>query len=529
VSRRATCLACAGTVLLVLVVLAVQMSPVLNPPKWDEFIVVYDAHRVAAGQVPYRDFFNFIPPGVFLVLAAVFKAVGASSLTMGRYVSGAGMIALFVLAAWALRRRGWSGATSCLWAAVVPVALYGFWAVPSHHWFSALCGVGVLAVLGRGSNLGKGEWFGAGLLTGLSGTFVQTAGVSLAAFCVVLAVMNREGRGRNTVALAGGIAAVWGPLLLGLFLLGAAPGFFRDVILWPVRNYARGGNENEGAALQDLPWRLSDLWASWKAEPSAARALMTTAGFLLYAALALAFMAVLVFCTISLFRMLRDRKIRDPWPAASLLAVSLALGLAARGNANWLHLIYSLALLGPLCLASAGYWSAWPRLRRGSTMGLLGVLLASGALYQTRGLWFHTPAAWEFTDVDRPIREQSINRFLRSPGVLTPGDTLAAFPEGGEVYLYSAPAAVGYTYFLPLNRHYNTLEDHRAVAGQIEGRRPKWILITPDMEQDYLDPGSPLFEVLTSLYERKRVIGNAVVYQLVVKRPVWPLLHGTVP
>ncbi len=63
------------------------VSPVINPPKWDEFIVIYDAHRVATGQVPYRDFFNFIPPGVFFALAVMSKAAGGTTLTLGRYAA----------------------------------------------------------------------------------------------------------------------------------------------------------------------------------------------------------------------------------------------------------------------------------------------------------------------------------------------------------------------------------------------------------------------------------------------------------
>jgi hypothetical protein len=514
VSRFSTLLTCAGAAMLVLAVLAVQISPVMNPPKWDEFIVVYDAHRVTVGQVPYRDFFNFIPPGVFLVLAATFKAAGASSLTVGRYVSSFGMIALFGLAAWAFRRRSWSGSASCLWAAVVPVALFGFWAVPSHHWMAAACAAGIVAAVGRGGALRSGEWFSAGLLTGLAGTFVQTAGVSLAAFCIVLTMMSLENRAKNTGALAAGVAAVWVPLLLAFFLMGAAPGFFRDVILWPAKNYARGGNENAGAALQDLPWRLSNLVATYKADPSAPRAIVTLAGFLLYAAVAVAALTMLAFCALSLFRVLRHRKIQDPMPVASLLAISLAVGLAARGNANWLHLIYLLALLGPLCLASTDPWSAWKPWCRVFATILLGLLIAAGALYQTRGLWVHVPEAWEWTDVDRPIRDQAVNRWLRTPGILAPGDTIAAFPEGGEVYLYAAPAAVGYTYFRPLVERYNSYEDHVAVAAQIEVKAPKFILVPPGMERDYMDLSSPVGRVMSARYERGATVGNAVIFHL---------------
>jgi hypothetical protein len=515
VSRLAARLICAGVTTLVLAVLAVQISPVMNPPKWDEFIVVYDAHRITAGQVPYRDFFNFIPPGVFLVLAAPLKAAGASSLTVGRYVSSFGMIALFGLAAWALRRRGWSGATSCLWAAVVPVALFGFWAVPSHHWMAAACAAGLTATLARPREAGAMAAFGAGLCTGLAGLFTQTAGLLLAACSLVLLVQVSRRPGTALAAWVAGVGAIWGPVLTGLALLGGGGAFVRDVILWPVRNYSREGNENAGAALQDLPWRVGDLWGVLGGTHlTVGHVVVSVVGLVLYGALILGLLTLMALATAQFVRILRRRSLGEPWLGAAVLATFLMLGLTAKGSANWLHVVFAAALLAPLWLTALGEWGLWTRAARVGAAVLLGVLLGAGALYHARGLWFHAPEAWEFTDVDRPIREQSVNRWLRSPGVLEPGDTIAAFPEGGEVYLYSAPAAVGYTYFLPLNRGYNSLEDHTVVARQIEQRRPKFILVPPDMERDYLDQDSPVSGVLASWYERKQVIGNAVLYQL---------------
>jgi len=519
VSRRAECLMCGGTALLALAVLAAQISPVMNPPKWDEFIVVYDAHRVAAGQVPYRDFFNFIPPGVFLVLAAVFEAVGTSSLTVGRYFSGLGMIAFFGLTAWALRRRGWGRAMSFLWAAVIPVSLYGFWAVPSHHWMAAACAAGLAMALAKPEEAGALAAFGAGLCTGLAGFFTQTAGLLLAVSSLVLLVQVSRRRGPILASWAGGIAAIWGPVLAGLVLLGGGPAFIHDVIFWPVRNYGREGNENAGAALQDLPWRLGDLWSALGAHATVGQVVVSVAGLVLYGALTVSLISLVGVASIQFIRSLRRRSLGDPWFGAAILATFLLLGLAAKGSANWLHMIYAGALLAPLWLTALGTWDLWPRWPRAYTAILLFMVLAAGALYHTRGLWFHTPAVWEWTDVDRPIREQAVNRWLRSPGVLAPGDSIAAFPEGGEVYLYSAPAAVGYTYFLPLNREYNSIEDHQAVGEQILKNRPKWILVTPDMEQDYLDSASPVGRILRQNYARADGIGNAVAYRRQEERP----------
>jgi hypothetical protein len=513
VSRFSTLLTCAGAAVLVLAVLAVQISPVVNPPKWDEFIVVYDAHRITAGQVPYRDFFNFIPPGVFLVLAAPFKAAGASSLTVGRYVSSFGMIALFGLTAWALRRRGWSGATSCLWAAVVPVALFGFWAVPSHHWMAAACAAGLSATLARPGEAGAMAAFGAGLCSGLAGLFTQTAGLLLAACSLVLLVQVSRRLGTALAAWVAGVGAIWVPALTGLTLLGGGGAFVRDVILWPMRNYSREGNENAGAALQDLPWRVGDLWGVLGgAHLTAGHVVVSVVGLVLYGTLILCLIALVVLASTQFVRILRRRSLGDPWLGAAILATFLMLGLTARGSANWLHVVFAAALLAPLWLTAFGEWGRWTRATRAGAAVLLCVLLGTGTLYHTRSVWFHAPEAWEFTDVDRPIREQAVNRWLRSPGVLEPGDSIAAFPEGGEVYLYSAPAAVGYTYFLPLNRGYNSIEDHRAVAEQILKDRPKWILVPPVMEREYMDNSSPVGRILGQNYSRAAVIGNAVAY-----------------
>jgi hypothetical protein len=116
------------------------------------------------------------------------------------------------------------------------------------------------------------------------------------------------------------------------------------------------------------------------------------------------------------------------------------------------------------------------------------------------------------TDVDRPIRDSAVNRWLRTPGVLGTGDTVAAFPEGGEVYLYGAPPAVGYTFFMPLSERYNSLRDHEIVANQLVRNKPRWVLVTPGMEKAFLNPASPVGRLLRKDYRRLGQVGDAVVY-----------------
>jgi len=52
-------------------------------------------------------------------------------------------------------------------------------------------------------------------------------------------------------------------------------------------------------------------------------------------------------------------------------------------------------------------------------------------------------SAWEFLDVDRTTREAPINVWLRAQPWLEARDTLAAFPEGGEVYPTQGPPPWG--------------------------------------------------------------------------------------
>ncbi len=49
-----------------------------QPGMYDEGILLTNAHLLLAGKVPYRDFYSNYPPGVFLVLAGLFKVFGAS-------------------------------------------------------------------------------------------------------------------------------------------------------------------------------------------------------------------------------------------------------------------------------------------------------------------------------------------------------------------------------------------------------------------------------------------------------------------
>ena len=65
-----------------------------------------------------------------------------------------------------------------------------------------------------------------------------------------------------------------------------------------------------------------------------------------------------------------------------------------------------------------------------------------------------------------------------------------------------------------MSTSYNDLHDHEIVAQELEHNKPRYILVTPEMETAYLDPKSPVAKVIRKNYQRVGIVGNAVVYRL---------------
>ena len=501
--------------LLLLTILLLQISPVFNPLKWDEYIVLYDSQRLVLSQTPYLDFFNIIPPGSFLFFAACFKLVGASTVTVGRYATLLIVILTTLLGFLLLKRRGWPSHAAFTVAIVYPVCVFPFWAIPSHHWLATACGVGLLLVLASGEKENWWKWGAAGLLSGLGGLFLQEAGLVFAVASVIFLLLESKPGWKRFTAWSAGLSAVWIPVLGWLCADGALHSTFEDLFLWPVKNYSRAGNENAVFPLLDVKWRLADVWTRFVEPETTRNLLIAFGGFLLYGMLLLLLGVLILLACRFLFRFIGRRKIGDPWMAAAVVVTFLQFGLVLKGSANWLHWLFVLPfllLLWTAALAGIAQRVRTPPCRRvGGAMLLL--LLTGGVIYHTRGLWVRFPRGWELIDADRPVRESPLNRFLHCPENLSQGRSVACFPEGGEVYLYGVRPAVGYTYFTPLSEKYSSLSDHRIVAKQLEKSRPLWIILPAVLEKEYVTPVSPVGLLIEKGYQRTRVIGDAVLYR----------------
>jgi hypothetical protein len=244
-----------GTILVCLPFIRIVHS--LGPT--DEAALLYGADRMLRGEAIYRDFFEFLPPGGFMLLYGWFDWTGVSLPGARAFAIGclAGIAALTFLAS----HRA-SGRTA------VPALLTLQWVVAtqghadlgtqvSHHWlttlFSILAAYATLDTVARASRWCIGPAW-AGLAGGAAAMVVPTRG---AAALVAAAASLLDGRRYRLefAALVMASAVVPGALviyLLGVHALGSA---IDDVIVFTARQYlsVQGVPYARGVTYQNYP------------------------------------------------------------------------------------------------------------------------------------------------------------------------------------------------------------------------------------------------------------------------------------
>src|SRR5688572_1635512 len=89
---------------LVLAALALRLPSIVQPAAGDQGLYLYEAQRVLAGDVPYRDVWDQKPPGIAFLYAALWRIWPHESVVPIADLAAAGCVAwmLIVLG----RRRG---------------------------------------------------------------------------------------------------------------------------------------------------------------------------------------------------------------------------------------------------------------------------------------------------------------------------------------------------------------------------------------------------------------------------------------
>jgi len=194
---------------------------------------------------------------------------------------------------------------------------------------------------------------------------------------------------------------------------------------------------------------------------------------------------------------------------ASLLTL-LGMVLFWRTNPTWVHFVYAFAplLLLWLLVPSERWMGRW---RRWAGTAMVAALVLGGT-YHLCGVLRGSRALWEYTDVDRVDRESPLNRSLRELPFMTPGDTIAVLPSGSNNYLYTFPAAIGYTQLFVLELRHHTVQDHERVATQIAENRPKLVILHRICESSFMDEGDPISREIKKGYVRWDQSPAVVIY-----------------
>jgi hypothetical protein len=224
----------------------------LCPITYDEGIVLTAAMRVAAGQIPHRDFYANYGPAQFYVLSWLFKVFGESIFVERLYdlfIKAALVTSVYGIVSSYCRRSvaAVASLTTVLWLIGIDL-LTGTAQIPVSLLNMIGCAL-VLPLFVR--NVSTRRLFVAGAVAGVAALFRYDTGVALFAIqiCVIaIAIWAKDGSNKfRTFA-----SAFW-PSLLGfavvalppaLYYLSVAPvhAFVHDMIVYPTKYYHRGRN-----------------------------------------------------------------------------------------------------------------------------------------------------------------------------------------------------------------------------------------------------------------------------------------------
>ena len=212
--------------------------PILRWVLWlgDEGVVLHGAVRVLDGQALYRDFFEILPPGAFLIPAA-WMSVAGSDFLAARVFSAAVIAAVAALLYLSARLASGSRALAALlalpWAVRVSIE-------SNHHALTTA------AAMASGTSLllavGGGRWpslalFGAGLFAGAALTITHTRGALLCVAVLAVLLGAPAERRRCAPALAG-MAIFPVVTLLYLAATGTLAPAFDGLVRFPLTRYA---------------------------------------------------------------------------------------------------------------------------------------------------------------------------------------------------------------------------------------------------------------------------------------------------
>lgn len=196
------------------------------------------AVRILQGQLPYRDFFEFLTPGTDLVYALLFRCAGISlavpNLTMALLAASTAW-----MMTWCARRLMPAAFVLLAAALMIGFVLYGSLDA-THHWFSTVLVLAAACVLldHNASYLRVGI---AGVLVGGATSFTQTKGVAVAigigVFLLCRAKPSVARARRQCLVFVAAAFAIFALINLPFVLAAGVSHWIDQVLIFPVRYF----------------------------------------------------------------------------------------------------------------------------------------------------------------------------------------------------------------------------------------------------------------------------------------------------
>jgi hypothetical protein len=225
---------------------------------------VAEGARIAAGQVPYREFFEILPPGTLLTYALLIRIFGLfNAIPLLTFACLASATVLLMTLASAQLMRGY--------AVLLPGLLLTGLILPgstdaTHHWFSTLFVLAGMLVLFGGAT--RPRVAATGVLCGVAACFTQTKGfAAILGFVAYMIWSSRHDHARarelwrRSLILCGAAFAVFAAAN-SYFIAAAGPRrWFYCLVTYPLRYYSAPSINNWRVIFYDFEWhRSASAW-----------------------------------------------------------------------------------------------------------------------------------------------------------------------------------------------------------------------------------------------------------------------------
>lgn len=202
---------------------------------FDDSLYLKAGQLILDGLIPYRDFYDIKPPGIYYLSAAIAAVGGRGWLAPRIFLFAFAAIFQVVFVRWVQRQSGARAATIAAVLIGLSYPLCQGYSLHTEPFGAAAAFAACVVVLACAPSMGR--WALAGALLGLATIFKQTGILYLAAFGM-FAVFDVQIRNRASVpplarliALVGGFVAVLGLMLLAMVAQGLARPFFDAVVV----------------------------------------------------------------------------------------------------------------------------------------------------------------------------------------------------------------------------------------------------------------------------------------------------------